>query len=165
MKGLTPEFEGQVVFLHGLESGPNGTKGAILTSKFGAECPDFMGMDFDQRLAVMDSLYKDRTRLILVGSSMGAILAIHWAASNPQAVKGLVLIAPALGVDKAGIPACHPTPRHPTAVLAGAQDDLIPLEKIQDKFCNVVVCDDGHRMSNKETLEEIVRVTWDLATL
>lgn len=162
--GLTPEFYGQVVFLHGLESGPGGTKGLALEEAFGAECPDFTGMDFQERMKKMDEVYKDRFNLILVGSSMGAILALHWANANIDNVKAMVLIAPAIGVDRAGIPSEHPTPKCTTRILAGLQDDLIPLHVIQDTFGEVVVCDDDHRMSKAETTKKIISVTWDLVT-
>ena len=162
-EGLTPEFDGQVVFLHGLESGPKGRKAEALIDAFGAEVPDFTGMDFDTRMTKMSEVYEKRTSLILVGSSMGARLAMEWACQFPQKVKAMLLIAPAFGVKLGGIPKDWKIPSIKTLVLAGLHDDLIEPSLILGSYPDAILCDDDHRMSKPETIRKIVEGTWAIS--
>ena len=123
-----------VVFAHGKESGPWGTKITQLaeTAKrrgYEVLSPDYsFTMDPQARVAHLLQLAPvARKSLVLVGSSMGGyVSAMACDALNPSA---LFLMAPALyfpGWDEEplGIPSL-------TTVVHGWQDDIVPAERGQ----------------------------------
>ncbi len=121
-----------VVFAHGKESGPWGTKITELAEVakrrgFAVLSPDYsFTMQAQARVAHLLQLKPQaRKSLVLVGSSMGGyVSAMACAALQPAA---LFLMAPALyfpGWDEepSGIPAM-------TTVVHGWQDDIVPVER------------------------------------
>lgn len=92
-------------FLHGLESGPIGSKSLALREAFGEVlAPDCRGlMQIDTRLRHVEAeLARVDDELVLVGSSFGGLMAALVADRQPQRVRASVLLAPALhapGVD------------------------------------------------------------------
>lgn len=123
-----------VVFAHGKESGPWGTKITQLAEVakrrgYAVLSPDYsFTIDPQSRVAHLLQLApRAEQSLVLVGSSMGGyVSAMACAALNPTA---LFLMAPALyfpGWDEEpeGIPAL-------TSVVHGWQDDIVPPERGQ----------------------------------
>ena len=121
-----------VIFAHGMESGPVGTKINALSDVavergWSVESPDYSHTrDFDERVAYLLGLqFEPGDPLVLVGSSMGGYVMAHAAeALRPD---GLFLMAPALyytGFDRE--PAWQP--EH-TVVVHGWQDDVVPVER------------------------------------
>ncbi len=123
-----------VVFAHGKESGPWGTKITRLAEVakhrgYAVLSPDYsFTVDPQARVAHLLQLAPMAGKsLVLVGSSMGGyVSAMACAALNPTA---LLLMAPALyfpGWDEEpdGIPAL-------TAVVHGWRDDIVPVERGQ----------------------------------
>ena len=96
-----------VVYLHGLGSSPDSTKGKFFQRNFamvGAEVyqpdlaeGDFQGLTITAQLAVVDRAVREREPVLLAGSSLGGYLAALYAARNPELVPSLVLLAPAFG--------------------------------------------------------------------
>ncbi|MBN1380392.1 MAG: alpha/beta hydrolase [Deltaproteobacteria bacterium] len=84
------------VFIHGLESSSQGTKGVYFRSKY----PDMIVEDYtgplENRMVRLNGLLADKTDLILVGSSYGGLMAAIYACDHPEKVKKLILLAPAL---------------------------------------------------------------------
>ena len=88
------------VFIHGLESSGQGVKGAFFKEKY----PDMIVEDFtgsfEERMARLNALLKNRDDLILVGSSYGGLMASVFACRTRnrtrKKIKKLVLLAPAL---------------------------------------------------------------------
>lgn len=130
--GKPPEH--LVVFAHGKESGPWGTKITRLAEVakvrgYAVLSPDYsFTTDPQARVAHLLQLAPHaRKSLVLVGSSMGGyVSAMACAALNPTA---LFLMAPALyfpGWDEEpeGIPAL-------TSVVHGWRDDIVPSERGQ----------------------------------
>lgn len=130
--GSTPDH--LVVFAHGKESGPWGTKITTLAEVakrrgYVVLSPDYsFTMDPEARVAHLLQLAPTAGKsLVLVGSSMGGyVSAMACAALCPTA---LFLMAPALyfpGWDQEpeGIPAL-------TSVVHGWQDDIVPFERGQ----------------------------------
>lgn len=142
----------QIVFLHGLESGPHGSKYQSLAERFDAlESPDCEGvLDVEARLQrVRDLLDSLDGPVVLVGSSFGGLVGYYLAHERPTQVVGLVLLAPALH--------CVPTsamrrPRAVVRVVHGQRDAVVPASSSQ-RFaakCDIplVLVADGHRLSD-----------------
>jgi len=84
------------VFIHGLESSGQGVKGAFFKEKYPEMIvEDFTG-SFEERMAKLNALLKDKSNLILVGSSYGGLMATAFACRTRKKIKKLVLLAPAL---------------------------------------------------------------------
>lgn len=84
-----------LIFLHGLESNGNGTKGRYLGQRYPRMLrPDFSG-DLAARLAQLAEVATG-SELVLVGSSYGGMVATVFAMTRPERVRRLVLLAPAL---------------------------------------------------------------------
>lgn len=110
-------------YLHGFASSPRSKKAAYFTERLRAHgltlrCPDFNEPDFssltmtrmlDQLAADIATLEvrpergsgespaeEDPEPIVLIGSSLGAVVAIHAAARMPDRIHRLVLLAPAV---------------------------------------------------------------------
>ncbi|MDO9451490.1 MAG: alpha/beta hydrolase [Stagnimonas sp.] len=145
-----------VVFAHGKESGPWGTKITQLAEVakrrgYAVLSPDYsFTLDPQARVAHLLQLApRAEQTLVLVGSSMGGyVSAMACAALNPTA---LFLMAPALyfpGWDEEpeGIPAL-------TSVVHGWQDDIVPPERGQ-RFATryraaLHLIDSGHTLNDQ----------------
>jgi pimeloyl-ACP methyl ester carboxylesterase len=159
----------QLVFLHGLESGPHGSKYQTLARLGLGEvlAPNCEGIqDPALRLQIIERELTDHRRMVLVGSSFGGLMALLYAAKHPQRVAGLVLCAPA--VHRPDL--CEPpdvTPGFPVRVLHGRQDDVVPLASVQ-AYCQaqglpLTLVDDDHRLGkNHAEMTRLVRDVWDV---
>ncbi|MDY0189190.1 MAG: alpha/beta hydrolase [Desulfuromonas sp.] len=137
----------QLVFLHGLETGPHGSKYQALTSMFGPVlAPDCEGIkDPAQRLQIIQDSTKDQPGpFLVVGSSAGGLMALLWQQVEPR-IAGLVLCAPALhtdaakGLSAAGLP--------PTLVIHARQDDIVPIASSRKFGAPLIEVDDNHPLS------------------
>ena len=128
---MTRSF-GTVVFSHGKESGPWGTKitaMAVVARDLGAavESVDYRGLD-DPATRVRKLIGAGaelKEPLVLVGSSMGGHVSA--AAASRLGARGLFLLAPAFYM--AGYE--EYTPQQvacPTAIVHGWHDDIVPVE-------------------------------------
>jgi pimeloyl-ACP methyl ester carboxylesterase len=121
-----------VVFSHGKDSGPWGTKITALAETarsegYQVESVDYRGVDSPAervtRLAdFCSSLHGD---LVLVGSSLGGYVSV--AAAATLHARGVFLMAPALYLP--GIPELRPRVLDcPATVVHGWRDDIVPYE-------------------------------------
>ena len=146
----------QIIFLHGLESGPHGSKyQSMKAAGWPVAAPDCTGvMDVDLRVAAARAALEAETGpVVLVGSSFGGLTAARlWSDVVEEAlaarVHGMLLLAPAFHLESAqAIHACHSN----TVLLHGRQDDVVPLEASQafaERFgCMLAEVDDGHRLA------------------
>lgn len=146
----------RVVFLHGRESGPTGSKiQALRNAGWSVDAPDCRGIDdVRERIVIARAaLEEDPGPLLLVGSSMGGLTAaLLWSElaseSGSPRVEGVLLLAPALNwPEAAGIEHVH---EH-TTVLHGRDDDLVPVDASRafvSRFgCRYVEVGDGHRLA------------------
>lgn len=116
------------LFLHGLDSSSKGTKARYFRDKF----PDMVIPDFDgsleYRLQQLEADCKDFDNLIVIGSSFGGLMATCFAAENPERVKKLILLAPALNFPGFLVP--HEKISAPTFLLIGKHDTVTPADDV-----------------------------------
>ena len=95
-----------ILYLHGLASSPNGRKREMLEKRFGAEgwkivapdlnVPSFRELSFAEMCAEAFVTCAEIRPGIVVGSSLGALVALTLADMLESAAPPLVLVAPAL---------------------------------------------------------------------
>jgi len=117
-------MENTLVFIHGLESTAQGTKGQFFR-KF---CPqmiieDYTG-NFATRMRKLDGLLSGKNDLILVGSSYGGLMATQYAIDNENKVKKMILLAPALNLTEFKPPE-HTKLHLPVIIYHGNNDDVV----------------------------------------
>lgn len=147
----------QVLFLHGRESGPEGSKIRMLRDAgWPVEAPDCRGIeDVHERVAIArDAVRRPQEPTLLVGSSMGGLTAaLLWselsASAESPPIEGVLLLAPALNwADAVGVERVHPR----TTVVHGDADDLVPVEAsrafVEQFGCRYVEVKDGHRLAD-----------------
>lgn len=121
-----------VVFSHGQESGPWGTKiramaGLVRSLGCAAESIDYQGIaDPTERVRKLcEEAGRIDDRLILVGSSMGGHVAT--AAAADLAAAGLFVLAPAYFMP--GLESLTPEPPAlPISIVHGWHDDVVPVQ-------------------------------------
>ena len=123
---------GTVVFSHGRESGPWGSKitamaAMVRTHGWAVESVDYRGLDDPservRKLLVAGKEFQNP--LVLVGSSMGGHVAA--SAASQLGARGLFLLAPAFYM--AGYEEYTPQDvACPTAIVHGWHDDIVPVE-------------------------------------
>lgn len=146
-----------VVFSHGQESGPWGTKiraMAELAKNSGCrvESIDYQGIaDPTERVQKLIAECKSvDDKLILVGSSMGGHVATA-AAARVSAI-GLFVLAPAYYME--GFEALTPEPPPiPISIVHGWNDNIVPVEN-SIRFASTCqaelhILDSGHRLTEK----------------
>lgn len=130
-----------LLWAHGLEGKPHGHKVASLwRAGLIVLAPDFAGLSLARRVELLEritgNLVNDcERRLVLAGSSYGGLAAALVAAHHPDRLKGLLLLAPALGLDEPpndDPQALAAPPGVPTIILHGADDVVVPLADSRD---------------------------------
>ncbi len=161
-----------VVFSHGQESGPWGTKirkMAELAKSKGSEVVsiDYQGIaDPRERVAKLlaDAGEIDDT-LVLVGSSMGGHVAT--AAAGELGALGLFVLAPAYYMP--GFESLTPSPPEmPICIVHGWHDDVVPVENsiryARECAATLIIVDGDHRLT--ANIEAINRqLGWFMDTL
>jgi pimeloyl-ACP methyl ester carboxylesterase len=155
-----------VVFSHGKESGPWGSKITAMAAvardlNIAVESVDYRGMDDPQ--ARVEKLVAAAAALqggvVLVGSSLGG----HVSAAAAARVRpsGLFLLAPAFYMP--GFEAYTPQDvTCPTTIVHGWHDDIVPVENgirwAREHAATLHVLDSEHRLENQiETICELLR--------
>jgi pimeloyl-ACP methyl ester carboxylesterase len=86
------------IFIHGLESSGQGTKGFFFKNRFPEMLtPDFTG-DLAERMIRLDRILEGRSGIKIVGSSFGGLMASLYAMKHESRVNRLILLAPALNL-------------------------------------------------------------------
>lgn len=122
----------QTLFLHGLDSSGNGTKGRFFQEHFPeTHTPDFDG-SLEQRLEQLESrCFKEldnREKFIFIGSSFGGLMAVCFAVRHPERTARLILMAPALNFPGYQVPQHKITV--PTYLLIGKHDTVTPARTV-----------------------------------
>ena len=149
-----------VIFSHGKESGPWGSKIAAMADVarnegFEADSVDYRGIDDPaDRVTRLLSFCRDlRGDLVLVGSSLGGHVAT--AASPLLRAQGLFLLAPAFYMP--GHEAQTPRPAAcPMTIVHGWRDDVVPVENsiryAREQSATLHLIDADHRMQDQIAL-------------
>lgn len=116
------------LFLHGLDSSGNGTKGQFFARHF----PDILRPDFtgnlEERLAYLEELTKDMRSLTFIGSSFGGLMGTCFALKHPEKIAKLILLAPALNFGGYRPPA--EKLQIPTLLVIGKDDIVCPPDPV-----------------------------------
>ena len=150
-----------VVFSHGQESGPWGSKIRAMSDQVremgcGVESIDYQGIadPADRVTKLIAACAEIDAPIILVGSSRGG----HVATAAAPAVNaiGLFVLAPAYYME--GFEALTPSaPDIPTVIVHGWHDDIVPVENsirfARDCAATLHIVDGGHRLT--ENIDEI----------
>ena len=150
----------KVLFLHGLESRPGGTKAKYL-EQCGYELinPLLPKWSYEESVSVAQSAIDTHSPDVIVGSSRGGAVALS---VDPKGAK-LVLIAPAW---KRFIPdSSFEHVDKTTCVIHCPDDDIVYIDDSQrltdDAGANLIRAGISHRMSDEEALEAILdAVRW-----
>ncbi len=154
-----------VIFSHGKEGSPNGTKAKIIEDLTALHGHSYTSLDYGncknagERVELLKSfLTMVKDKVALVGSSMGGYVSA--AVSNEIKTEGLFLIAPALYMseDEYEVRSFHSLANN-IWVRHGWDDDIISPEKsikfCKQHKCRIVLEKDNHRMS--ETKANLAR--------
>ena len=148
-----------VMFIHGQDSSSRTYKATLLrAARPDALVPDFTG-PLDERMAQLEPLLAGANDWVLIGSSMGGLMAALWARANPARLRRLVLLAPAISQPEfANAPAAPLAV--PTVIYHGTRDTVVPLAPVraiaERAFSNLAFheVDDDHRLhATAETLD------------
>jgi pimeloyl-ACP methyl ester carboxylesterase len=156
-----------IVFSHGKESGPWGSKITAMAEIARAaparvESLDYRGMDDPRaRVAALAAAGRELPGpLVLVGSSLGGHVSAAAAAVLP--VRGLFLLAPAFYMP--GFESFTPQGTGcPTAIVHGWRDDIVPVENsirwAREHRAALHLLDSDHRLQDQ--IESIGRLFRD----
>ena len=154
-----------VIFSHGQESGPWGTKiramaDTVRAIGLTADSIDYQGIkDPDVRVEKLIAACRDIDGpIVLVGSSMGGYVAT--AAAEAVGAKGLFVLAPAFHMEDHGLktPAA---PALPMSIVHGWHDDVVPVDNsiryARDCSATLHLVDGDHRLTaNIETINGLL---------
>ena len=144
-----------VIFSHGQESGPWGTKIRAMADRvrelgFGADSVDYQGIAdpterVDKLIAYCEPLDEP---IVLVGSSMGGHVAT--AAADRIGAVGLFVLAPAFYMPEFEA-LTPPAPSMPMVIVHGWDDDIVPVENsiryASECKATLHVVDGDHRLT------------------
>jgi len=96
-----------ILYLHGLASSPRGRKRAVLEDRFGPDgidvvapdlnVPSFRKLSFAEMVAAARAAFDRAEPRVIIGSSLGALVALSLSENLGSLCSPLVLVAPALG--------------------------------------------------------------------
>ena len=90
----------RIVFAHGLEGSPDGTKATYLRDKLGAVTPWLGEFNLDDQVGALEKEIPQGSDAVVVGSSLGGLAALGFAVRHSDRIRHLVLLAPAVGMHR-----------------------------------------------------------------
>ena len=139
----------KILFLHGLESRPGGSKAQYLESLGHTVLNPLLPKDnFDASVRIAQEEIDLESPDLVVGSSRGGAVAMSLDLKGAR----LILIAPAY--RRFDVPGNAPAG---TQVLHCTTDDIVDFEESEQikGGANVVPCGDDHRMSDTDALQAL----------
>jgi predicted esterase len=147
------QMAASTVFIHGLESTSQGTKGQFFRRNFPEMIIEDYTGDFAQRMKRLSGILTGKKNLILVGSSYGGLMAAQFASQDEARVKKLILLAPALNLPEFSPNASHPL-YFPVIIYHGIDDNIVDpyiVKGIASRIFNNLehhLVDDDHSLHN-----------------
>lgn len=151
------------VFIHGLESSNQGTKGAFFKEKFpDMIIPNFPGT-LQERMEKLNEILSGKSGIRIVGSSFGGLMAAVFAAEHENRVDKLILLAPALNLME--FSDYHQKKISlPVWMYHGRDDEVIPLETVEEIAKKIFLNLTFHAMDDDHYLHKTFK-TIDWKTL
>lgn len=149
------------VFIHGLDSSAQGTKGRFFQERY----PDMIVEDFfgtfAERMAKLSDLLVGRDDLILVGSSYGGLMACVFSCREPERVRKLILLAPALNLMPPKI-YLGVKLDFPVIIYHGNQDEVVPPGPVHDLARKIFTNLSYHLAPDDHSLHStFARLNWE----
>ena len=142
----------RLIFLHGLESSSRTYKASVIRDVFpDLIVPDFSG-SLEKRMEALHPTLGDKRDWTIIGSSFGGLMSAIFTCEHPDQVRKQILLAPALMLPQFASFLDRKPVSVPTAIIHGAQDTIVPLEKVreiaQKVFATLTykIVDDDHRL-------------------
>jgi predicted esterase len=149
---MAETIKNPTIFIHGQESSSKGTKGLFFRDLAPQMIiPDFVG-DLSNRMSRLYEILSGRSALTIIGSSLGGLMAGLYSFQNPDKVKKLILLAPALNLPEFELYLSE-TLTVPVSVFHGKNDEVISCQAVkviaERVFPNLTftVLDDDHRLT------------------
>ena len=140
------------IFLHGLDSSGLGTKGRYFSEHFPTMSrPDFDGT-LEQRMGQLKEIIIHMGDLIIVGSSFGGLMGARLCQDQPEKVKRLIMLAPALNFPGYRLPDKKIATE--SFLVIGKNDTVTPPKTVipaaEATFSNlkITLVDDDHLLHN-----------------
>jgi pimeloyl-ACP methyl ester carboxylesterase len=139
----------RVLFIHGLESSPKGTKAQYLAREFEALTPAMNTGDFAGCMALQTEAIDSFQPDVLVGSSFGGLVAVQLLADRVWRGPTLLLAQASFRLDPdASLPVDVPV-----LLVHGTNDEVIPVEHSRTlattgtpELVRLIEVDDTHRL-------------------
>ncbi len=150
-----------ILFLHGLESRPGGSKAKHLENLgHTVYNPAIPKWSFEESISIAQKVIDDNPVDVIVGSSRGGAVAM---CVNPGSAK-VVLIAPAWSHFK---PSENQDIDESTMILHSRKDDIVKIQdsrKLVENFgATLIEVGDDHRMNDSSALEALQEaVEWSI---
>jgi len=137
----------KILFLHGLESRPGGSKVQYLQSLGHVVLNPLLPKgDFEESVHIAQEYIDNEEPSVIVGSSRGAAVAMSVIPKGAR----MILIAPAW--RKFDVP---PTVPKGTIILHCATDIIVPYEDSSSLGSDVISCGTNHRMHDEDALKAL----------
>jgi len=149
-----------LIFIHGLESTARGVKGRFFSRHFPEMIIEDFAGDFIMRMTKLKNLLADKNNLVMVGSSYGGLMAVQYAMENPDKVKKLILLAPALNLPE--------FQRHsgkkleiPVIIYHGQNDEVVDPDLVKKIASDVFAHFEHHLVKDDHPLHEtFTKLDW-----
>ena len=150
------------IFIHGLESGNQGTKSVYFRERYpDMIIPNFTG-DLDVRMEKLGAVLDGKSDIRMVGSSFGGLMATLFALNEPGRVHSLVLLAPAVNmldpsILENGAVYC------PIRIYHGVSDEVIPIDRVKSVAGSLFADLDFHAVADDHFLHATFKnIRWDV---
>lgn len=166
----------RIIFAHGLEGSPDGTKATYLRDKLGVVTPWLGEFNLNEQVAALAEEIPRGYDAVVVGSSLGGLAALGFAVRHAKRIRHLVLLAPAVGMHRnssvspevelkrpglfeqsATFGALSVPPSIKTTVIHGLKDDVIDREDVialvqRSPSATLLLVHDDHSLSQSREL-------------
>lgn len=142
-----------LVFIHGLESTAQGTKGQYFSQNFPDMIVEDYTGDLEERMKKLHQILDVRSNVIIVGSSYGGLMAVQYAMANEEKVKKLILLAPAINLPEFHI-ATGKTINIPVILYHGTEDDVVDPYKVRNIASKMFPCLEHHFVQDDHPLHK-----------